>query len=108
MQYRRQNIFNDFKSPYGELRKKEDRPVVYVQRLRAILIEVYKAYLTLAQNICVTFLRSTIRFIQLDMIRCWFSQNASVLKLSIMVHVFTLLGMREQRCGTHWIHILKR
>ncbi len=37
-------VFNDFKSPYCELRKRADRPVMYVQRLRAILIEVYKAY----------------------------------------------------------------
>ena len=37
-------VFNDFKSPYGELRKRADRPVMYVQRLRAILIEAYKAY----------------------------------------------------------------
>ena len=46
-----------FKSPYGELRKRAGRSVMYVQRLRAMLTEVYKAYF----NICpkynsVTFL----------------------------------------------------
>ncbi len=37
-------IYNDFMSTYGELRKRAERPVMYVQRVRAILIEVYKAY----------------------------------------------------------------
>ncbi len=43
-------IYTDFTSTYGELRKRAERPVMYVQRLRAILIEVYKAYFNIGLN----------------------------------------------------------
>ncbi len=39
-------VDNDFAPPCGELRKRADRPVMYVQRQRAIL-KVYMAYFNL-------------------------------------------------------------
>lgn len=36
-------VYNDFISPYEDLRNKSCKPLVYVQRLRSILVEVYKS-----------------------------------------------------------------
>ncbi len=60
-------VFNDFKSPYGELRESAHRPLMYVQQY---LLRSTRHILTSAQNIRVTFLGSPIRFIQVKMIRC--------------------------------------
>ena len=35
-------VFKDYSSSYRELRQKENKPLLYVQRLRQILLEVYK------------------------------------------------------------------
>jgi hypothetical protein len=35
-------VFNDFNSSYSELRSKANRPLLYVQRLRSLVVEVYK------------------------------------------------------------------
>lgn len=35
-------VFNDFVSSYSDLLKKASRPLLYVQRLRSIMVEVYK------------------------------------------------------------------
>ena len=49
-------IYNDFTSTYGEFEKEAERPVMYVQRLRAIHIEVYKAYFNIRPKyICNIF-----------------------------------------------------
>ena len=37
-------IYSDFTSTYGELRKRAERPVMYVQGPWAIRIEVYNSY----------------------------------------------------------------
>ena len=37
-------IYNDFKSSYCELRQMSTRPLLYVQRLRYIVLEVFKIY----------------------------------------------------------------
>ena len=36
-------VFNDFRSEYAELRKRAGRPLLYVERLRCISLEVYKS-----------------------------------------------------------------
>ena len=46
---------NDFTATYAELRKRADSPVMYVQRLRAILTEVYKAYFDIGSKDIVVF-----------------------------------------------------
>ncbi len=66
-------IYNDFMLTHGKLRKRAERPVMYVQRLRAIP-KVYKAYFTLVPNICVIFLRNPTVVTQLE-ITCWYNQN---------------------------------
>ena len=37
-------IFNDFKSPYSILREQSGLPLLYIQRIRVLLIEMYKMY----------------------------------------------------------------
>ncbi len=37
-------VFNDFKSPYSILREQSGLPLLYIQRIRALLIEIYKMY----------------------------------------------------------------
>ncbi len=60
VQYRSlKHVFNDFKSPHGELKKRTYRLVMYVQRLRAILIEVYNAYFDIGSKYtCDIFTKS--------------------------------------------------
>ena len=37
-------IYNDFDSSYSVLRKKGQRPLMYIERLKEMLVEVYKSY----------------------------------------------------------------
>ena len=46
-------VYNDFKSSYTDLRKKANRPLMYVERQRCILLEVYKCL----NQICPRYLR---------------------------------------------------
>ncbi len=39
------HVYNDFAASYTILREKAHRPLMYVQRLRQMMIEVYKVYL---------------------------------------------------------------
>ncbi len=37
-------VYNDFTSGYASLRGRASRPLMYIQRLRQMMIEVYKIY----------------------------------------------------------------
>ena len=37
-------VFNDFTSPYSILREQSGLPLLYIQRIRLLLIEIYKMY----------------------------------------------------------------
>ncbi len=37
-------VYNDFTSSYASLREKANRPLTYIQRLKQMMIEVYKIY----------------------------------------------------------------
>ncbi len=37
-------VFNDFTSPYSTLREQSGLPLLYIQRIRLLLIEIYKMY----------------------------------------------------------------
>ncbi len=54
-------IYNDFTPTYGELRKRAQRPVMYVQRLRAKLIEM-NAYFKIGPKYMYDILRNPSMF----------------------------------------------
>ncbi len=91
MQYRSlKYVSNDFKSPYGELRKRAERPVMYVQSLRAILTEVCKEYFNIGTKYtCDIFTKSN---------QVYSTRNDKLIvqpNVSVLIMVFTLLGMRR-------------
>ena len=49
-------VFNDFNSAFGELRNLANKPLLYVQRLRCIVLEVFKIY----KNIGPTYMHDFI------------------------------------------------
>ena len=46
-------VYSDFKSSYTDLRKRANRPLMYIERQRCILLEVYKC----VNQICPRYLR---------------------------------------------------
>ncbi len=95
-------IYKDFTSTYGELRKRAEGPVMYVQRLPAILIEVYKVYFNIGPKyMCDNFKKSN----QIYSTRNNMLVQPKYLSFNNGIHSFRY---EERACGICWIHVLRR
>ncbi len=53
-------VFNDFRASYSDLRSRAGRPLLYTERLKAILTEVFRIYLNVSPeyNRCILLTHS--------------------------------------------------
>ena len=75
-----QYIFDDHISSYPELRSNANEPLLYVHRIRVLILEIYiKSYIVLVQSIWMIFLQLKTQLIAWEILWNLLYQNPKLL-----------------------------